>query len=118
MAWILLRRARKDEMAGLPESGGIYPPGFVKATRTSWCSSYFLVSLLPETTWSRLLQEVAVGVTVLLIFRASHLRSRLQWTARLGVLGGFVLTLIGSLAAGAMALVGVVFFTMLLATPL
>ncbi|MGH9206311.1 MAG: potassium channel family protein, partial [Acidimicrobiales bacterium] len=79
--------------------------------------TYFLVSLLPEATWSLLLQEVAAGATLLLTLHTSHARRRLQWAALFGVAGGFVLTVVGSLVRDSLPLVGVVFFCVLLATP-
>jgi hypothetical protein len=79
--------------------------------------TYFLVSLLPEATWSRLLQEAAVGATLLITLRTSHARVRLQRAARFGVAAGFVLTLIGSIVNGAAGLVYLVFLALLLVTP-
>jgi hypothetical protein len=79
--------------------------------------TYFLVSLLPESTWSRLVQEVFVGATLLITLRASQVRPRLQRIARLAVVAGFVLTLIGSVVSGALALVQLVFLGLLLVTP-
>ena len=52
-------------------------------------------SQLPDATWSRLVQELAVGATLLITLRTSHARARLQRLARAGVVGGLVLTLIG-----------------------
>jgi hypothetical protein len=78
---------------------------------------YFLVSLLPETTWSRLVQEVAVGATLLITLRTSHARPRLQRLARAGVVVGLVLTLIGSVVGNALYLVHGVFLLLLLVTP-
>ena len=80
-------------------------------------ATYFLVSLLPENTWSRLVQEVAVGATLLITLRTSHARLRLQRLARAGVVAGLVLTLIGSLVGGTLALVHLVFLLLLLVTP-
>ncbi len=79
--------------------------------------TYFLVSLLPEATWSRLLQEVVAGATLLVTLHASHAKARLQVAAGIGVAVGFVLTLIGSLVGSSLALVGVVFFVLLVVTP-
>jgi hypothetical protein len=79
--------------------------------------TYFFVSLLPETTWSRLLQEVVVGATLLITLRTSHARLRLQRLARAGVAAGLVLTLIGSVVGGALYLVHTVFLLLLLVTP-
>jgi hypothetical protein len=79
--------------------------------------TYFLVSLLPEATWSRLLAEVAVGATLLIILRTSKARPRLQLIARWSVAAGFVLTVIGTLVGGALALVQLVFIGLLLLTP-
>ena len=61
--------------------------------------TYFLVSLASQATWSRLLQEVGAGATLLVTLRTSHARGRFQRLARLAVAVGFVLTLIGSLVA-------------------
>ena len=79
--------------------------------------TYFLVALLPLATWSRLLQEVAAGVTLLITLRTSQAGLRLQRIARSGVAAGFVLTLVGSLVSGVDALVGLVFLLLLLVTP-
>jgi hypothetical protein len=79
--------------------------------------TYFLVSLLPDGTWSRVLGEVAVGVTLLITLRTSHARPRLQRIARLGVVAGFALTFVGSLVGGALALVYLVFLALLFVTP-
>jgi hypothetical protein len=80
-------------------------------------ATYFLVSLLPDATWSRLVQELAVGATLLITLRTSHARARLQRLARAGVVVGLVLTLVGSLVGSALALVHLVFMLLLLVTP-
>jgi hypothetical protein len=100
------------QLAHRLERGDTYVAVFVLLIAT-----YFLVSLLPETTWSRVLQELAVGATLLIILRTSHARPRLQRLARAGVLFGLVLTLIGSLVGGALTLVHAVFGLLLLVTP-
>ena len=79
--------------------------------------TYFLLSLGPQATWSQLLQEVGAGATLLITLRTSHARDRLQRLARLAVVVGFVLTLIGSLAGGLLAVVHLVFLGLLLVTP-
>jgi hypothetical protein len=79
--------------------------------------TYFFVSLLPATTWSRLLQEVVVGATLLITLRTSHARARVQRLARGGVVLGLVLTLIGSVVGNALYLVHLVFLLLLLVTP-
>jgi hypothetical protein len=80
-------------------------------------TTYFLVSLLQEATWSRLLQEVVVGATLLITLRSSKVRPRLQRIARSAVAAGFVLTLVGSVVSGALALVQLAFLGLLLVTP-
>jgi hypothetical protein len=94
------------------ERGDTYVAVFVLLIVT-----YFLVSLLPSATWSRLIEELAVGATLLITLRTSHARMRLQRLARAGVLAGLVLTLIGSLVTDAIALVHLVFLLLLLVTP-
>lgn len=79
--------------------------------------TYFLVSLLPDATWSRVLEEVAVGATLLITLRTSHARPRLQRLARAGVVVGLVLTVIGSVVGNTVALVHLVFMLLLLVTP-
>lgn len=79
--------------------------------------TYFLVSLLPEATWSRLLEELAFGLTLLITLRTSHARPRLQRLARAGVVFGLALTLIGSLVGNTFVLVYLVFMLLLLVTP-
>jgi hypothetical protein len=79
--------------------------------------TYFLVSLLPDSTWSRLIQEAAVGFVLLITLRTSHARARLQRLARAGVVAGLVLTLVGSAVGGTLALVHIVFLLLLLVTP-
>jgi hypothetical protein len=79
--------------------------------------TYFLVSLLPDATWSQIIQELAVGFVLLITLRTSHARPRLQRAARAGVVGGLVLTLIGSLVGGTLALVHLVFLLLLMVTP-
>ncbi len=80
-------------------------------------ATYFLVSLLPDSTWSRLIQEVAVGFVLLVTLRTSHARARLQRVARAGVVAGLVLTVIGSVVGSTLALVHLVFFLLLLVAP-
>jgi ion channel len=80
-------------------------------------ATYFLVSLLPAATWSRLIQEVAVGFVLLITLRTSHARSRLQRLARAGVVAGLVLTLIGSVVGSTLGLVHLVFLLLLVVTP-
>jgi hypothetical protein len=94
------------------ERGDTYVAVFVLLIAT-----YFLVSLLPDTTWSRVIQELAVGATLLITLRTSHARLRLQRLARAGVVVGLVLTLIGTLVGSALALVHLVFMLLLLVTP-
>jgi hypothetical protein len=101
------------ELATRLERGDTYVAVFVLLLAT-----YFLVSLLPENTWSRLVEELGAGATLLITLRTSHARPRLQRLARAGVLAGLVLTLIGSLVGGAIAIVHVVFLLLLLVTPL
>ena len=79
--------------------------------------TYFMVSLLPDTAWSRVIQEVAVGFVLLITLRTSHARPRLQRMARAGVVGGLVLTLIGSVIGGTLVLVHLVFLVLLVVTP-
>lgn len=79
--------------------------------------TYFAVSLIPATTWGRLVHEVAVGFTMLLTLRTSHARRRLQHVARVGVAVGFVLTIAAAKVDVLQALVSVVFFCLLLVTP-
>jgi Ion channel len=79
--------------------------------------TYFMVALLPETTWGRLLKVVGVGVTLLLTLRTSHARRGLQQVARAGVLVGLALTIVGSQVEGAVALVGVTTLCLLVVTP-
>jgi hypothetical protein len=79
--------------------------------------TYFLVSLLPETTWSRVIQVLAVSATLLITLRTSHARAGVQRLARAGVVLGLLLTLIGSLVGGALALVYLVFLLLLLLAP-
>ncbi|HWC38944.1 MAG TPA: ion channel [Acidimicrobiales bacterium] len=100
------------QLATRLERGDTYVAVFILLIAT-----YFLVSLLPENTWSRLVQELAVGATLLITLRTSHARLRLQRLARAGVVAGLVLTLVGSLVGGALALVHVVFMLLLLVTP-
>ncbi len=100
------------ELASRLERGDTYVAVFVLLIAT-----YFLVSLLPDNTWSHLVQELAVGATLLITLRTSHARPRLQRLARVGVAAGFVLTLIGSLVGGTSALVHLVFLLLLLVTP-
>lgn len=79
--------------------------------------AYFFVSLLPDRTWSRLLSEVVIGITLLIILRTSKARPRLQRFARWAVAAGFVLTVIGTLVGGALALVQLVLLGLLLIAP-
>ena len=80
--------------------------------------TYFLVSLLPEATWSQLLEELAAGATLLIALRTSHAHLRLQRIARSAVVAGFVLTVVGSLIGGTtLALVALVFMVLLLVAP-
>lgn len=79
--------------------------------------TYFLVSLLPDATWSQIIQELAVGFVLLVTLRTSHARPRLQRMARAGVVGGLVLTVIGSVVGSALALVHLVFLLLLMVTP-
>jgi hypothetical protein len=108
------RRAGRKwrDLATRLERGDTYVAVFVLLIAT-----YFLVSLLPDTTWSRVIQELAVGATLLITLRTSHARLRLQRLARAGVVVGLVLTLIGTLVGSALALVHLVFMLLLLVTP-
>ena len=108
------RRAGRGwrELARRIERGDTYVLVFILLIVT-----YFLVSLGPQATWSRLLQEVGAGATLLITLRTSHARERLQRLARLAVVVGFVLTLIGSLTGGLVALVHLAFLGLLLVTP-
>jgi Ion channel len=100
------------DLAARLERGDTYVAVFVLLIVT-----YFLVSLLPNSTWSQVIQELAVGATLLITLRTSHARLRLQRLARAGVVLGLVLTLIGSLVGSALALVHLVFLLLLLVTP-
>ena len=100
------------ELARRVERGDTYVLVFILLIVT-----YFLLSLGPQATWSRLLQEVGAGATLLITLRTSHARERLQGLARLAVVVGFALTLIGSLAGSLVALVHLVFLGLLLVTP-
>jgi hypothetical protein len=79
--------------------------------------TYFLFSLLPEATWSRLLLELTAGATLLITLRTSHARIRLQRIARWAVAVGFVLTLISSVVGDLLGLVYLVFVALLVVTP-
>lgn len=79
--------------------------------------TYFIASLLPEATWSRLLSQVPIGATLLITLRTSHAHPRLQRIARVGVVGGFFLTLVGCLVGDTLWLVYLVFLALLLVTP-
>jgi hypothetical protein len=79
--------------------------------------TYFLVSLLPDSTWSQIIQELAVGFVLLITLRTSHARPRLQRVARAGVVAGLVLTLIGSVIGGTLVIVHLVFLLLLMVTP-
>ena len=100
------------ELATRVERGDTYALVFILLIVT-----YFLVSLAPSTTWSRLLQELGAGATLHITLRTSHARARLQRLARLAVVVGFVLTLIGALVGGLVALVHLVFLGLLVVTP-
>lgn len=108
------RRAgwRWRQLARRLERGDTYVAVFVLLIAT-----YFLVSLLPDATWSRLVQEVAVGGVLLITLRTSHARPRLQRLARAGVVLGLVVTLIGSVVGNTLYIVHMVFLLLLVVTP-
>ncbi len=80
--------------------------------------AYFLMSLLPATTWGRLLVEVVSGSTLVIALRTSHAKPGLQRVAVIAVAVGFVLTLLGSELTAVRGLVGLVLVALLVVTPL
>ena len=106
------RNAWRRDLVRRVEEGDTYVLVFALLVVT-----YFLVSLLPARTWSRLLGELAAGATLLIILRTSHARARLQRAAQVAVAAGFAITLLGSLVGSGEFLVHLVFLGLLLVTP-
>lgn len=79
--------------------------------------TYFFVALLPDSTWSRVLEELAVGATLLITLRTSKARLWVRRMAQVGVAAGFVLVLVDSLVGAGLGLVYLVLLILLLLTP-